>query len=65
MRFTSAGQPHVVPTGFRVSDDQEAIEISGHALAARRPLYLRHIETNPFASKRSLDRADTSTLEQP
>jgi pyridoxamine 5'-phosphate oxidase family protein len=44
---TKDGRPHAVPTGFRISDDRSAIEISGHNLAARRPLYLRHIEANP------------------
>jgi pyridoxamine 5'-phosphate oxidase family protein len=44
---TRKGRPHVIPTGFRLSDDGAAIEIGGHNLAARRPLYLRNIEANP------------------
>lgn len=44
---TAKGEPHVVPTGFRLSDDRTAIEVGGHQLAARRPLYLRSIEVNP------------------
>lgn len=44
---TAKDEAHVVPTGFRVSDDRTAIEVSGHNLAARRPLYLRNIESNP------------------
>jgi len=47
---TSSGQAHVVPTGFRLADDRTAIEIGGHNLAARRPLYLRNIETNPWVA---------------
>lgn len=43
---TTKNQAHVVPTGFRVSDDRTAIEVGGHNLSARRPLYLRNIETN-------------------
>lgn len=48
--ITSSGRPHVVPTGFRLADDRTAIEISGHNLAARRPLYLRNIEANPWVA---------------
>ena len=44
---TADGQAHVVPTGFRLSQDGAAIEIGGHNLAQRRPLYLRNIEANP------------------
>ncbi|HEX6684504.1 MAG TPA: PPOX class F420-dependent oxidoreductase [Candidatus Limnocylindrales bacterium] len=44
---TAGGRAHVVPTGFRISDDGTAIEVSGHNLAQRRPLYLRNIEANP------------------
>jgi len=44
---TANGQAHVVPTGFRLSEDGEALEVGGHKLAQRRPLYLRNIETNP------------------
>jgi pyridoxamine 5'-phosphate oxidase family protein len=29
----AAGSPHVVPVGFRVSDDGGAIEVGGHAFA--------------------------------
>jgi pyridoxamine 5'-phosphate oxidase family protein len=44
---TAKNEAHVVPTGFRVSDDHTKIEVGGHNLAARRPLYLRNIESNP------------------
>jgi pyridoxamine 5'-phosphate oxidase family protein len=44
---TAKNEAHVVPTGFRVGDDHATIEVGGHDLAARRPLYLRNIETNP------------------
>jgi pyridoxamine 5'-phosphate oxidase family protein len=44
---TAKGAPHVVPTAFRLSDDRTAIEVGGHMLSARRPLYLRNIEANP------------------
>lgn len=47
---TTKNQAHVVPTGFRVSDDRTAIEVGGHNLSARRPLYLRNIETNPWVA---------------
>jgi pyridoxamine 5'-phosphate oxidase family protein len=47
---TARNQAHVVPTGFRVADDGQAIEVSGHNLSTRRPLYLRNIETNPWVS---------------
>lgn len=47
---TADGQAHVVPTGFRLSEDHTAIEIGGHKLAQRRPLYLRNIETNPWVA---------------
>jgi pyridoxamine 5'-phosphate oxidase family protein len=47
---TARNRAHVVPTGFRVADDGRAIEVSGHNLSARRPLYLRNIETNPWVS---------------
>jgi pyridoxamine 5'-phosphate oxidase family protein len=47
---TPANQAHVVPTAFRVSDDATAIEIGGHTLSTRRPLYLRNIETNPWVA---------------
>jgi pyridoxamine 5'-phosphate oxidase family protein len=47
---TPAGRAHVVPTGFRLDPEQRAIEISGHNLASRRPLYLRNIETNPWVA---------------
>jgi pyridoxamine 5'-phosphate oxidase family protein len=46
---TRGGRAHVVPTGFRL-DDEPAIEISGHDLANRRPLYLRNIEVNPWVA---------------
>jgi pyridoxamine 5'-phosphate oxidase family protein len=47
---TANGRAHVVPIGFRVSDDGTAIELGGHKLADRRPLYLRNIETNPWVA---------------
>jgi pyridoxamine 5'-phosphate oxidase family protein len=47
---TADGHAHVVPTGFRLSDDATAIEIGGHRLAQRRPLYLRNIEANPWVA---------------
>ncbi len=47
---TADNHAHVVPTGFRVSDDGTAIEVGGHDLSARRPLYLRNIETNPWVA---------------
>jgi pyridoxamine 5'-phosphate oxidase family protein len=47
---TAGARAHVVPTGFRVSDDGAAIEVGGHNLSARRPLYLRNIETNPWVA---------------
>jgi pyridoxamine 5'-phosphate oxidase family protein len=47
---TPKNEAHVVPTGFRVSDDHTEIEVSGHNLAARRPLYLRNIESNPWVA---------------
>jgi pyridoxamine 5'-phosphate oxidase family protein len=45
-----SGHAHVVPTGFRLDDTSSAIEIGGHDLAARRPAYLRNIETNPWVA---------------
>ncbi len=54
------GRPHVVPTGFRVSEDGTAIEVGGHQLAARRPLYLRNIEANPWVAFVVDDLASTS-----
>jgi len=47
---TPQGRAHVVPTGFRLTEDRTAIVISGHNLAARRPAYLRNIETNPWVA---------------
>jgi len=47
---SAKNRAHAVPTGFRVSDDRRGIEVGGHNLAARRPLYLRNIETNPWVS---------------
>lgn len=47
---TARNEAHVVPTGFRVSDDRTKIEVGGHNLAARRPLYLRNIESNPWVA---------------
>jgi pyridoxamine 5'-phosphate oxidase family protein len=44
---SAKNEAHVVPTGFRVGDDRTTIEVGGHNLAARRPLYLRNIESNP------------------
>jgi pyridoxamine 5'-phosphate oxidase family protein len=47
---TADGHAHVVPTGFRLSEDGTAIEIGGHSLVRRRPLYLRNIEANPWVA---------------
>ena len=47
---TAENHAHAVPTGFRVSDDGTAIEVGGHNLAARRPMYLRNIENNPWVA---------------
>ena len=47
---TAGGRAHAVPTGFRLSEDHTAIELGGHRLSARRPLYLRNIETNPWVA---------------
>src|SRR5215813_12564295 len=47
---TAAGRAHVVPTGFRLNDERTAIEIGGHNLSGRRPLYLRNIEANPWVA---------------
>jgi pyridoxamine 5'-phosphate oxidase family protein len=47
---TPGGRAHVVPTGFRLSDERTAIEIGGHKLSGRRPLYLRNIEANPWVA---------------
>jgi pyridoxamine 5'-phosphate oxidase family protein len=47
---TAGGRAHVVPTGFRLSEDHAAIEVSGHNLSTRRPLYLRNIEINPWVA---------------
>jgi pyridoxamine 5'-phosphate oxidase family protein len=47
---TPRGRAHVVPTGFRLDAERTAIEIGGHNLAARRPLYLRSIEANPWVA---------------
>ena len=48
--MTAAGRAHVIPVGFRISDDGIAIEVGGHHLAQRRPLSLRNIETNPWVA---------------
>jgi len=47
---TSGARAHVVPTGFRLSDDRATIELGGHNLSSRRPLYLRNIEANPWVA---------------
>jgi pyridoxamine 5'-phosphate oxidase family protein len=47
---TPSGRAHVVPTGFRLNEERTAIEIGGHNLASRRPLYLRNIEANPWVA---------------
>jgi pyridoxamine 5'-phosphate oxidase family protein len=47
---TAGGHAHVVPTGFRLNDERTAIEIGGHSLSSRRPLYLRNIEVNPWVA---------------
>jgi pyridoxamine 5'-phosphate oxidase family protein len=57
---TARNEAHVVPTGFRVSADHTNIEVGGHDLAARRPLYLRNIESNPSVAFVVDDLASTS-----
>lgn len=47
---TAGNRAHAVPTGFRISDDRTAIEVGGHGLSVRRPLYLRNIEANPWVA---------------
>ncbi len=47
---TAGGRAHVVPTGFRLTEDHTAIDLGGHNLARRRPLYLRNIEANPWVA---------------
>jgi pyridoxamine 5'-phosphate oxidase family protein len=47
---TAGGRAHVVPTGFRLSEDGAAIDVGGHDLSGRRPLYLRNIEANPWVA---------------
>jgi pyridoxamine 5'-phosphate oxidase family protein len=47
---TPGGRAHVVPTGFRLNDERTEIEIGGHNLSSRRPLYLRNIEANPWVA---------------
>ena len=47
---TADGRPHVVPTGFRIAEDHSTIDVGGHDLARRRPLYLRNIEVNPWVA---------------
>lgn len=57
---TAKNHPHVVPTGFRISEDGTSIEVGGHKLTTRRPLYLRNIETNPWVSYVVDDLASTN-----
>lgn len=47
---TPDGRAHAVPTGFRLNDEHTAIEIGGHNLSGRRPVYLRNIEANPWVA---------------
>jgi pyridoxamine 5'-phosphate oxidase family protein len=47
---TPGGQAHVVPTGFRLNDERTAIEIGGHNLSRRRPVYLRNLEANGWVA---------------
>ena len=47
---TPDGHAHVVPTGFRVDRDRGTIELGGHNLAGRRPMYLRNLESNPWVA---------------
>jgi pyridoxamine 5'-phosphate oxidase family protein len=47
---TPHGRPHAVPTGFRLNAERTAIEIGGHNLSHRRPVYLRNIEANPWVA---------------
>lgn len=42
------GAPHVVPVGFRLGPDEEAIEIGGHAVKASKKW--RDLESNPRAA---------------
>jgi pyridoxamine 5'-phosphate oxidase family protein len=57
---TAENAAHVVPTGFRVGDDGTTIEVGGHNLSTRRPLYLRNIETNPWVAYVVDDLASTN-----
>lgn len=41
----SDGSPHVVPVGFRVGPDEDAIEVGGHALRGSKKW--RDLEANP------------------
>ena len=41
----SDGTPHVVPVGFRLSDDGEAIEVGGHGMGASKKW--RDLQANP------------------
>ncbi|GIH03351.1 PPOX class F420-dependent oxidoreductase [Rhizocola hellebori] len=47
---TPQGRAHVIPTGFRLNGEHTTIEIGGHNLTTRRPLYLRNIEANPWVA---------------
>lgn len=37
-------------SGFRLTDDHAAIDVGGHDLARRRPLYLRNVEANRWVA---------------
>src|SRR4051812_25591107 len=41
----ASGAPHVVPVGFRLSDDEAAIEVGGHNLAKSKKY--RDLRANP------------------
>jgi pyridoxamine 5'-phosphate oxidase family protein len=41
----AAGAPHVVPVGFRLSDEADAIEVGGHAFAKSKKY--RDLKANP------------------
>jgi len=41
----AAGSPHVVPVGFRVSDEGDAIDVGGHDVASSKKW--RDLRTNP------------------
>jgi pyridoxamine 5'-phosphate oxidase family protein len=54
------GSPHVVPVGFRLSDDASAIEIGGHNLAKSKKW--RDLQANP---KIAIVIDDLATVDSP